>query len=85
MQLRGQQENVIVAVVDKESSSTFGLAPSWKGKKRFRLTNQQLGQEKNTNVCFYRPLFLLLSSFPLLFLTANVFGELFFQSLGTLG
>ena len=62
-QLRGQQENVIVAsiaVVDKESSSTFGLAaPSWKEKKRFRLTNQRSSyySQKNTNVCFYRPLF----------------------------
>ena len=39
------------------NSSTFGLATSW--KKRFRLTNQRssYNSQKNTNVCFYRPLF----------------------------
>ena len=39
------------------NSSTFGLATSW--KKRFRLTNQRSSyySQKNTNVCFYRPLF----------------------------
>ena len=45
----------------------------------FKDNGQKLWINQIFESVFYRPLFLLLSSFPLLFLTANVFGELFFH------